>query len=394
MAMREAATTTALEERGALPVDSNQADRSWFRTAARIGRELLIVGTFCGLYELLRTDVVQDGAQAAAHSLSVVHLETQLGIFHEAAIQGLFLRVPDVVKFFNLYYGGTHFLIPALALCWLALRHRESYFRARTALAVTTGIAFLIFWLFPVAPPRLLPSHFGIIDTLVTFHQSGHLEHSLIDSAGDIYAALPSLHVAWALWSTLALYPVVRHRALRAVLVAYPIVTTLVVVTTGNHFFLDAAAGSLLVTLVWFALPKAGDWRKRHFHDSGQMEMWVNRRLGVLFGSASLPALHSPHWVERQTKTVSSGQAIRAGHTPVGLMHKAHGHLFLGSEQPPHDDELDLLAEESDDGLNGPKDGSPVRPKSPFRACPERARRRGEQAERMVSDSQGLDEGR
>jgi PAP2 superfamily len=278
MAMSEVATTTELEERRTLRAVPNRTPLQWLRTWAQIGRELLIVGTFCGLYELLRTDVVQDGAQAAAHSLWVVHLESQLDLFHEASVQNLFLRIPDVVKFFNLYYGGTHFLVPVFALGWLALRHRDHYARARTALAATTGIAFLIFRQFPVAPPRLLPPRFGIIDTLVTFHQSGHLEHSLIDSAGDIYAAMPSLHVAWALWSTLVLYPVVRHLAVRVVLVAYPIVTTLVVVATGNHFFLDAVFGSLLITLVWVAIPKVADWHKHRYRDRGPVGMSVNRR--------------------------------------------------------------------------------------------------------------------
>jgi hypothetical protein len=293
MATSEVATTTSPEGRGTLPDNSNRGARPWFRTVAHIGRELLIVGTFCVLYELLRTDVVQDGAQAAAHSLSVVHLEAQIGIFHEAAVQGLFLRMPNLVKAFNLYYGGTHFLVPAFALGWLVVRHRDHYARARTALALTTGIAFLSFWLFPVAPPRLLPPRFGIIDTLVTFHQSGHLEHSLIDSAGDIYAAMPSLHVAWALWSTLVLYPFARHLLVRAVLIAYPITTALVVVATGNHFFLDAVFGSLLVTFVWFALPKVADWGRHRFHDGGPGGMPINLARATNWGMYAHDGLQS-----------------------------------------------------------------------------------------------------
>ena len=109
-----------------------------------------------------------------------------------------------------------------------------------------------------MAPPRLLPTRFGIVDTLVVYHQSGHLEHSLVDSAGDIYAATPSLHVAWALWCTLALYSVVRNLLLRLVLIAYPVVTTVVVVVTGNHCIIDAASGALLVGLTWTVLPNVG----------------------------------------------------------------------------------------------------------------------------------------
>ncbi|HEY3941428.1 MAG TPA: phosphatase PAP2 family protein [Acidimicrobiales bacterium] len=226
---------------------------AWWRSASwwRLSRELLIVGAFCAVYELLRTDMVQDGAEAGRHALDIVRLETGINLFHEESIQAAFLRVPDLVRSFNLYYGATHFVVPVAALVWLALRHPDRYPRARNLLATVTGIGFICFWLFPVAPPRLLPARFGIIDTLVTLGKSGHFTTVLINSAGDVYAAMPSLHVAWALWSTVALYPVVRHRVLRVLLVAYPALTTLVVVTTGNHFFFDAAAGAILVCVAW-----------------------------------------------------------------------------------------------------------------------------------------------
>ena len=68
---------------------------------------------------------------------------------------------------------------------------------------------------------------------------------------------MPSLHVAWAVWCALALYPMFRHWALRALVIAYPVMTTLVVVATGNHYFLDAAAGTLLACLVWAVVSRA-----------------------------------------------------------------------------------------------------------------------------------------
>jgi PAP2 superfamily len=220
----------------------------------RLGKELLLTLILAVSYEALRSGMVQSGSVATRHARWLAHLETNIWLFQEKAVQAAFLHVPDIVRGFNLYYGGTHFLVPAAALIWLALRHRERYARARTALAAITGLAFICFWLFPMAPPRLLQGHFGIIDTLETLGKSGHAEKSLISAAGDIYASMPSLHLAWALWCTLALYPAVRNRMLRAVLVAYPVMTTLVVVTTGNHFFLDAVAGALLAAITWVAV--------------------------------------------------------------------------------------------------------------------------------------------
>ncbi len=111
-----------------------------------------------------------------------------------------------------------------------------------------------------MAPPRLLPAHFGIVDMLTTPDGSGHFETALISAAGDQYASMPSLHEAWAVWCALAVYPVARHWALRVLAVAYPLVTALVVVATGNHFFLDVIAGALLAVVTWVGVTRAGAW--------------------------------------------------------------------------------------------------------------------------------------
>ena len=227
-------------------------------TRRRLVREICLVATFAVIYEEIGQHMVQAGGPAASHALLVVSVEQALGLFHEHAVQAAIIGNDTVTDAFNAYYGGTHFLIPALVLAWLMIRHPAHYARARTALAVTTGLGFLCFWLFPVAPPRLLPARFGIIDTLVAPDGSGSIDSTLINSAGDKYASMPSLHVAWAVWCALALYPVVRHWALRALAAAYPLMTVLVVVATGNHFFLDVIAGALLACVTWAAVTRAG----------------------------------------------------------------------------------------------------------------------------------------
>ena len=229
-------------------------------TRNRLVREICLVATFAVLYEEIGRHMVQAGGAAASHALLVVSAEQDLGLFREHAVQAAIIGNDTVTDAFNAYYGGTHFLIPLLVLGWLMFRHPAHYARARTALAVTTGLAFACFWLFPVAPPRLLPARFGIVDTLVAPDGSGHFDSTLISTAGDKYASMPSLHVAWAVWCALALYPVVRHWALRALAVAYPLVTTLVVVATGNHFFLDVIAGALLTCVTWAAVTRIGAW--------------------------------------------------------------------------------------------------------------------------------------
>jgi membrane-associated phospholipid phosphatase len=227
-------------------------------TRDRLIREISLVAVFAVVYEEIGKHMVQAGAAAASHALLVVSAEQDLGLFREHAMQAAIIGNDTVTDAFNAYYGGTHFLIPALVLGWLLFRHPAHYGRARTALAVATGLGFVCFWLFPVAPPRLLPARYGIVDTLVTPDGSGHFDSTLINTAGDKYASMPSLHVAWAVWCALALYPVARHWALRALAVAYPLLTTLVVVATGNHYFLDVIAGGLLACVTWVAVTRIG----------------------------------------------------------------------------------------------------------------------------------------
>ena len=227
-------------------------------TGRRLIKEIFLIATFAVIYEEIRDHMVQAGAAAASHALQIVSAEQALGLFRERAVQDSIIGNDTVTDAFNAYYGGTHFLIPILVLAWLMVRHPAHYARARTALATITGLAFIVFWLFPVAPPRLLPARFGIIDTLVA--GSGHVEGALISAAGDQYASMPSVHVAWAVWCALAIYPVARHWAVRALAIAYPLVTTLVVVATGNHFFLDVIAGALLACGTWVAVTRLGAW--------------------------------------------------------------------------------------------------------------------------------------
>jgi membrane-associated phospholipid phosphatase len=229
-------------------------------TRRRLIKEIFLIAAFALIYEEIRDHMAQAGGAAASHALLIVDVEKGLGLFREHAVQSAIIGNDTVTDAFNAYYGGTHFLIPVLVLAWLFLRHPAHYARARTALAVITGLAFVCFWVFPVTPPRLLPARFGILDTLEAPDGSGHLDSVLISTAGDKYASMPSLHVAWAVWCALALYPVVRHWALRALAVGYPLMTALVVVATGNHFFLDVLAGALLACATWVIVTRAGAW--------------------------------------------------------------------------------------------------------------------------------------
>jgi hypothetical protein len=98
-------------------------------------------------------------------------------------------------------------------------------------------------------PPRFLPSSFGFVDTLNVIGGIGSWDSALMKDAGNLYAAMPSLHIAWALWCVFALVPVVRRRWIKALLILHPFVTLFSIIVTANHYFLDAAGGVVVFCL-------------------------------------------------------------------------------------------------------------------------------------------------
>jgi len=150
------------------------------------------------------------------------------------------------------YYTGLHLSVTAGVLVWLWWRRPQSYARARTVLFAVTFGALVVFWVFPVAPPRLAVP--GAIDTIgITL--AGHAAAIASSGAGtggdglvNPYAAFPSLHVAWAAWCAWAVRGHLPERY-RRLAWGYPAATVLVVIGTANHYVLDVLAGLLALAL-------------------------------------------------------------------------------------------------------------------------------------------------
>ena len=224
------------------------------------------------------------GQEHAFHNaLRIIDLERALHIFDEATVQSWFLGHHWLVRLLNIFYGSLHFVVTAGVLIWLGIRHAADYRRGRDAILITTTIALIGFALFPLMPPRLLcdcPYGAGplldgrglpvFVDTLVRDGGLWSFSTSTVQSLSNQYAAMPSLHVAWAVWCALVLVPRVRHRWSRALAVAYPLMTALAVVVTGNHWWLDAVAGLLLALAGWWmgARTAALILRRRDLGDS------------------------------------------------------------------------------------------------------------------------------
>lgn len=221
-------------------------------------REVLYVLAFYSVYTLIRNKGTAAEAHAAAfdHAKQIIGVQRALGLYHEETVQDLFLGWEAFIAFWNVFYGSAHFVVTAGALIYLFKRMPERYRLWRNTLACTTALALVGFALYPLMPPRLLPPHYGFVDTLQAVGGLWSFQSAPMAKVSNPYAAMPSLHLAWAAWSVCALAPMVRRRWARGALMAYPALTLFAVVVTANHYFLDAV-GSAVVLVVGFLVALA-----------------------------------------------------------------------------------------------------------------------------------------
>jgi hypothetical protein len=222
-------------------------------------REVAIVAAFYGVYTGVRNlfgsaSVSPD--RALDHAEQMIELEKTIGLFHEETVQRWFLDWSWFMRFWNVFYGTFHFIVPIAALLFLFHRVPDRYRLWRNTLAATTALALIGFSLYPLMPPRLLGvcgtpyggcTNSNFVDTLERFGGLWSFDSGTMQSISNQYAAMPSLHFAWASWCWLALRPYVQRRSLRIALAAYPWLTLFAIVVTANHFWIDAAGGALVL---------------------------------------------------------------------------------------------------------------------------------------------------
>jgi hypothetical protein len=194
------------------------------------------------LYDCSRGLVRRDRTEALTDARRIASLERTLHLFGETAVQRAAADVPLLVGTLGIAYLTLHLAVTGGVLVWLHTRRPAAYPPARTTLLFASLLALAVFLVFPAAPPRL--ADIGIRGTIGVAGVS--LDHGASGFLYNPYAAVPSMHVAYAL---VVGWYVMRHgRAplMRVAGAAYPPFVLLVVVATGNHFFFDAAAGALV----------------------------------------------------------------------------------------------------------------------------------------------------
>ena len=211
-----------------------------------------------GLYQLYAYARNAHGAASAeawetavGHADDVVALQSALRLPAERDLQRLVLDQEWLVAASGAYYGSAHFLVTAGVLLVVVLRRGELLARLGTLLATVTAVSVAVFALYPVAPPRLVPGEERTVDTLAEVGGLWSYDHGVLERISDPFAALPSLHLGWATWCACAVWAAsagaVHRRAWRVAAVAHPVLTLAAVLVTGNHWYVDAVAGTGLV---------------------------------------------------------------------------------------------------------------------------------------------------
>jgi hypothetical protein len=290
----------------------------WWREVA-----FLAVGYF--LYTVTRNAAPLHLAAAQHHAAALYGIEGRLHIRMELSLNRWLSRHELIGVAASYYYATLHFVVTLSVLVWAYRAHPEGYRRARTVVIMSTLAALYLFWVYPLAPPRL--TDFGFVDTITNVRLWGGATWNSpsVASVSNEYAAMPSLHVAWALWSASVVVWLARNRVVRLVAPLYPLTTLLVVLATGNHFVLDAvgAVGVLAFALLVHAVA----------HRCG-LAARLNALLHVATGRLGLARWHpllaallpgTDHRQQQQALTEATPSPLQLGEHQRGLVQKLPG---------------------------------------------------------------------
>jgi membrane-associated phospholipid phosphatase len=194
------------------------------------------------LYETVRGIAESNPTAAFSNARAIVELEQSTGLFFEQGLQAWAMGQRVLIDMANFMYVNSHFVMTTGALVWLYLRHNDRFYFVRNMFMVAMGLALVGYVLLPTAPPRFFPE-LGFVDTISYYVNVKH-DSGLVALFFNPYAAVPSMHVAFALLISVPALLVVRRRLAKVLWGAYPLLVAFVVIVTGNHWFMDAVAGA------------------------------------------------------------------------------------------------------------------------------------------------------
>jgi membrane-associated phospholipid phosphatase len=200
-------------------------------------------------YELVRGIADGERVQAMVNGANVIALEKSLGSYFEPGFQALFLDHRWVIDFANFVYMNSHFVVTTTFLVWLYIFRNQHFYFVRNMFLVAMALALVGYALLPTAPPRMFD---GFTDTITDYAQVNH-DSGLVKVFINPFAAIPSMHAAFALMIGVTGALIARHKITKVAWALYPVLVLWVVVVTANHFWIDAAAGYLVAILAALA---------------------------------------------------------------------------------------------------------------------------------------------
>ncbi|WP_299530617.1 bifunctional glycosyltransferase 87/phosphatase PAP2 family protein [uncultured Streptomyces sp.] len=222
----------------------------WRRVLSRpnLLLELLLIRVVYSAYAQVRLAATAGRATAEEHGRQIHSLEQWLHIDVEHWVNHTVAGIGWLREFFDYYYSTFHFIIPLTILGVLYVRRPADYRWARSTIGFATVLALVGFWLYPLAPPRLMPG-LGFIDTVHGVQDFAQPDYGTLTTVTNQYAAMPSLHFGWSLWCGLIILMLAPKAWMKALGLLHPLFTLSAIVATGNHWLLDAAGGALVVSL-------------------------------------------------------------------------------------------------------------------------------------------------
>lgn len=229
-------------------------------------RQLALFAGAYYLYRIVRGFIDGQAGLAFENARALVDIERSLGLFFEPSLQAWAKGQEWILTFANWMYVNSHFVVTTTFLIWLYLARNHAYYFVRNMFLVAMGLALVGYTVFPTAPPRFLPE-WGFTDTVANF--VGDAAENSANVLYNPFAAVPSMHVAFALMIGIPAFMLVRNRVLKALWLIYPLVVTFVVMVTANHYWLDAALGALVALVSAYTAsagfarlrPEAWSWR-------------------------------------------------------------------------------------------------------------------------------------
>jgi PAP2 superfamily len=207
----------------------------------------LFVGAFV-LYDVVRGLVADNGNlyKPFGDAMRIIDLERTLHIFVEPSVQAWAQNKHWLIDGLDWIYLNGHFFITVAALAFIYVRRNDSFYFVRNMFLIAMALALVGYWLYPTAPPRLMPE-WGFTDSISQFMTggTGWIDDGPAKAFTNFYAAVPSMHVCFAVIVSWPMARLVSSRPARIAWSLYPLLVTFVVVATANHFLMDVFLGVL-----------------------------------------------------------------------------------------------------------------------------------------------------